>query len=109
MTQSNGGTNGFARPRYEGVITLGNIISIITVIVAVTAGYTQMRTELTHERENRLKLERQISETRRDIVDSQRAQLQELRQAVREVEARVGQLSVRLAAQSRFVGTAGEP
>lgn len=39
-----------------------------------------MRTELTHERENRLKLERQISETRRDIVDSQRAQLQELRQ-----------------------------
>lgn len=39
-----------------------------------------MRTELTHEQENRLKLERQISETRRDIVDSQRAQLQELRQ-----------------------------
>lgn len=106
---NNGGTNGFARARYEGVITLGNIISIITVIVAVTASYTQMRTELTHERENRLKLERQISETRRDIVDSQRAQLQELRQAVREIETRVGVLSERLAAQSRPIGSTGRP
>ena len=106
---TNGGSNGFARARYEGVITLGNIISIITVIVAVTASYTQMRTELTHERENRLKLERQIAETRRDIVDTQRVQLQELRQAVREVEARVGVLSERLAAQSRRTGTAGQP
>lgn len=106
---TNGGTNGFARARYEGVITLGNIISIITVIVAVTASYTQMRTELTHERENRLKLERQIAETRRDIVDSQRAQLQELHQAVREIEARVGVLSERLAAQSRPRGSTGRP
>ncbi|WP_439580631.1 hypothetical protein [Elioraea sp.] len=100
-------TNGFVRPRYEGVITLGNIISIITVIIAVTAGYTQMRTELTHERENRLKLERQIAETRRDILDTQRSQLQELRQAVRELEARVGLLSERLAAQSRSSGVGG--